>query len=188
MEKLIKLVTDEGDIVLDPFVGSGTTVVAAKMAQRRYIGIDKSPDAIELTKERLNKLIKTESNLLKKGRISYQKLNDEEMSLLHNFNATPVQRNSGIDGFLKEQLNQLPVSIRIQRENESLNEAKMKLLVASKKKKCSAMILVRTHLDQMSILSHTEDIQIDNLFVIDKYDIQIELLKEKININNAKLN
>ena len=132
MERIIELVTDEGDIVLDPFVGSGTTVVAAKMMKRDYIGIDKSFDAVELTNERLEKLIKTESNLVKKGRQSYQNLNDEEMELLQQFNATPVQRNSGIDGFLKEHFNELPVSIRIQREDESLDEAKMKLFTASK--------------------------------------------------------
>ena len=47
LERIIKLVTDEGDIVMDPFMGSGTTPVAAKRLNRRYIGIDISSQAVE---------------------------------------------------------------------------------------------------------------------------------------------
>jgi len=39
-EWFIKLFTEEGDVVLDPFVGVGTSVVAAKKLNRKYIGID----------------------------------------------------------------------------------------------------------------------------------------------------
>ena len=60
-------------IVLDPFCGSGTTCVAAKLLNRNYIGIDKSIEAIELSKSRIENLIKTESNLLKKGGVQKEK-------------------------------------------------------------------------------------------------------------------
>lgn len=40
LERIILMSTDEGDIVLDPFVGTGTTVVAAKRIGRSYIGFD----------------------------------------------------------------------------------------------------------------------------------------------------
>ena len=63
---MIKLVTDEEDTVLDPFCGSGTTLVAAHLLKRKYIGIDQLKEAVELSKQRLNNPIKTESNLLKK--------------------------------------------------------------------------------------------------------------------------
>ena len=53
LEKIIQLVTNEGDIVLDPFCGSGTTLVAAKLLNRKFVGIDISDDAIQLTQERL---------------------------------------------------------------------------------------------------------------------------------------
>ena len=54
--------TDEGDIVLDPFCGSGTTLVAAQILKRNCIGIDQSKDAIELTKQRLQNPVKQNLN------------------------------------------------------------------------------------------------------------------------------
>ena len=40
LEKLILASTDEGDLILDPFNGSGTTGVAASLLGRKYLGID----------------------------------------------------------------------------------------------------------------------------------------------------
>lgn len=54
MELLISLVTIEGQVVLDPFMGSGTTCLAAKRLNRRYIGIDIDPKNVETANERLN--------------------------------------------------------------------------------------------------------------------------------------
>ena len=50
----IRLFTDEGDTVLDPFAGSGTALAAARALNRRYIGIDTDADYCELMKERLD--------------------------------------------------------------------------------------------------------------------------------------
>ena len=47
----IKLFTTEGDIVLDPFVGSGTTAIAAKQLKRQYIGIDTERQYCELAQQ-----------------------------------------------------------------------------------------------------------------------------------------
>ena len=49
----IKLFTDEGDTVLDPFVGSGTTLVACNQLNRNGIGIEILPENIEVCKQRL---------------------------------------------------------------------------------------------------------------------------------------
>lgn len=53
MELLISLVTLENQVVLDPFMGSGTTCVASKKLNRKYIGIDIEEKNIKITKERL---------------------------------------------------------------------------------------------------------------------------------------
>ncbi len=53
MAKLILASSDEGDLVFDPFVGSGTTAVAAKKLGRRYLGIEREPKYAALALKRL---------------------------------------------------------------------------------------------------------------------------------------
>jgi site-specific DNA-methyltransferase (adenine-specific) len=52
-QRLIELYTYRGDLVLDPFLGSGSTAVAAVRTGRRYCGYDTDPAYIELTRARL---------------------------------------------------------------------------------------------------------------------------------------
>lgn len=54
LERIIKCASNEGDIVLDPFVGGGTTVAVADKLGRKWIGIDQSVQAIKVTEFRLN--------------------------------------------------------------------------------------------------------------------------------------
>lgn len=54
VQELIKLLSREGDIVLDPFCGSGTTCLAAKTLNRNYLGIELNPEYIALANERLS--------------------------------------------------------------------------------------------------------------------------------------
>jgi site-specific DNA-methyltransferase (adenine-specific) len=51
--RIILASSNPGDVVLDPFVGSGTTAVAAKRLGRRYIGIDISSEYVRRTRQRL---------------------------------------------------------------------------------------------------------------------------------------
>jgi SAM-dependent methyltransferase len=53
LERIVKTSSNEGEVVLDPFCGSGTTIVAAEALGRRWIGIDNASLAIELTQRRL---------------------------------------------------------------------------------------------------------------------------------------
>ena len=53
LERIIAMASNEGDVVLDPFVGGGTTVVAAERLKRRWLGIDQSVQAVKVTELRL---------------------------------------------------------------------------------------------------------------------------------------
>ncbi len=53
IERIIRACTDRGDLVLDPFCGSGTTAVASHMLGRRWMTIDSSIAACRITIRRL---------------------------------------------------------------------------------------------------------------------------------------
>lgn len=53
IQELIKLLSKEGDFVLDPFCGSGTTCLAAKNLNRHYLGIEINPDYVNLANSRM---------------------------------------------------------------------------------------------------------------------------------------
>ncbi len=52
--RLIELYTYKGDLVLDPFIGSGTTAVAAVETGRHYVGFDTEPEYVDLARGRLS--------------------------------------------------------------------------------------------------------------------------------------
>jgi site-specific DNA-methyltransferase (adenine-specific) len=144
LNQILTIATDEGDLILDPFCGSGTSCVSAKHLNRNFIGIDKSKEAVELALSRLKEMIITESDVLNKGSESYIEKSKEELAILETLNAIPVQRNAGIDGFLKEQINGNPVPLKIQSKNETLEDAIEKLEKASLKKNYAYKIVIQT--------------------------------------------
>lgn len=144
LERIIRISTDPGDCVLDPFCGSGTTLVAAKLLGRNYVGIDRNPSAVRLCGQRLECPAKTESRLLKVGIDSYKTKTEEELALLNTLGCDVVQRNKGIDGILKTYYRNAPVAVKIQKKHESLQEAADLLCRAGNKKRCSFLVLVRT--------------------------------------------
>ena len=57
MQVLIEQSTNEGDIVLDPFVGSGATGAAALASGRRFLGCDVNEEAVRFSRERLDMVV-----------------------------------------------------------------------------------------------------------------------------------
>ncbi len=111
LERIIKASSNEGDIILDPFVGGGTTLAVAEKLNRQWIGIDQSVQAIKVTELRLQK----NANLYSKPfavqlhKYDYDILRNKpafefETWIIEQFNAIPnvKQRNDyGIDGKTK---------------------------------------------------------------------------------------
>ncbi|QZK91573.1 site-specific DNA-methyltransferase [Flavobacterium sp. CHNK8] len=182
LKEIIKIVTDEGDLVVDPFCGSGTTCVAAKDMNRNFIGIDVSNDAVELANRRLEEMIITTSNLLKRGVDSYFEKADNDIALLKSIDAFPVQRNSGIDGFLKNHYEAKPVPVKIQGDLESLNDAIKKLENACTGKDYKLKIVVQTKKEIYNDRSfeYVSDVKI---LKSDRLKIQ-ELYDKEINVND----
>ena len=56
LERIIKASSNEGNVVLDPFAGCATSLIAAQAEGRKWIGIDLSPKAVELVKQRIDAL------------------------------------------------------------------------------------------------------------------------------------
>lgn len=52
-ERLIQIYTQKGDVVLDPFMGSGSAIIMARDMDRKGIGFDINPDFVDLAKKRL---------------------------------------------------------------------------------------------------------------------------------------
>ena len=180
LERIIKLVTTKGDTVLDPFCGSGTTLVAAQILGRKFVGIDQSKDAVELAKQRLKNPIKTESELLKKGKEAYLNQDPQILKILERLQIMPVQRNKGIDGFLKTKKSFKPIPVKIQKEEETLENAVALLMQACRKNDYQKKVVIKTNNSQKPKLFSFANQKFDkSVIVVDNLDAFCEE-KEKI--------
>lgn len=106
LERIIRASSREGDIVLDPFCGCGTTLVVAQRFNRRWIGIDISPTAVELMKRRMIKVGATQIKLVgmpvSVEALKHLKPFEFQNWVIQRMNGTHSPRKSGdmgIDGF-----------------------------------------------------------------------------------------
>jgi site-specific DNA-methyltransferase (adenine-specific) len=175
LERIITLVTSEGDTVLDPFFGSGTSIVAAKSLRRNYVGFDISEEAFEIAQERLENSIRTESALLINGRESYRESNEEALKLLHGIKFLPVHRNKNIDAIISGDFSTGPLLVKIQREDEPLEEAVSSLHKAALKKGSSKSILIRTHEDLFPMLQESPK----QIVIVDSPSYIIDLIAKE---------
>lgn len=89
-ERIIKIYSKEGDLVLDPFAGTGTTVIGAFNLKRSGIGIELVPRFVEIANNWLNKL----RNLFdetERGNLKYSIINDDCRNLEKYLNKNSVQ-------------------------------------------------------------------------------------------------
>jgi adenine specific DNA methylase Mod len=84
LKRIILSSSNPGDIVLDCFIGSGTTAAVAQKLGRRWIGCDINKGAVQLTSSRLQKIIKEqiEKNEIKYPCLAIYKVNNYDLKLL----------------------------------------------------------------------------------------------------------
>ena len=68
LERIVRVSSDPGDLVLDPFAGSGTTLAAAKRLGRDYLGIELSENYADLIRDRLTRVVVDEDVKVAPGR------------------------------------------------------------------------------------------------------------------------
>jgi len=111
--------SNEGDVILDPFVGGGTTVCVADKLKRNWIGIDQSVQAVKVTEMRLQKQqgLFSEPFVLKLHKYDYDSLRNKdafafETWIIEQFGGIPniKQRNDlGVDGKTRENI---PIQVK----------------------------------------------------------------------------
>jgi DNA modification methylase len=116
MERIIRSSCPPDGIVLDPFCGCGTTVAVAEQLQRQWVGIDVSPQAVEIVKLRLNKLGAAPTVYgLPTSADELRRLDPFEFQhwIIQRVMGTPSPRDvadGGIDGF--SFFEQLPIQVK----------------------------------------------------------------------------
>jgi site-specific DNA-methyltransferase (adenine-specific) len=117
LRRIILACTEEGDLVLDPVCGSGTTLVAAKALGRQWIGIDSSEEAIEIASRRLasthNPFDQTSHHTpYRLSRFLKLSKTAKIQHLANLLNMNIVQRNANLDGFLRKTFLHANVPVR----------------------------------------------------------------------------
>jgi DNA modification methylase len=119
LERIIEMASNEGDIVLDPFVGGGTTVAVADRLKRQWIGIDQSVQAVKVTEMRLlqqrdlfsqpfdTQLLKYDFETLR-----YQDAFEFEQFIITQFGGTPNVKQRGDFGIDGKAADNTPIQVK----------------------------------------------------------------------------
>ena len=105
-KNIILRYSKENDLILDQFVGGGTTLIECKLNNRNAIGIDINPNAVEITKDKLNFECKNNPNIdVRIGNAcQLNDIKDESVDLIctHPPYADIIKYSDGIDGDLSQ--------------------------------------------------------------------------------------
>ena len=88
LERIILMSTDEGDTVLDPFMGTGTTAIAAKRLGRNFVGIELDADYVEIANNHL-----TETNVSSKIGDSWVSLYLDQVATMRNIDWPDIKHH-----------------------------------------------------------------------------------------------
>ena len=172
LKRIIQISCKENDLILDPFCGSGSLGIAAKIMSCSYIGTDINQDAIEICKKRINNFFISKSKVLDGDYSSFNNLETEIKNFIIDIHGIPVERNKGLDGIFSSALGL--IGIKFQRPNESLSEAAKLLKKASYEKPLIKKIIIKTHDDNLFPSEFDDIIIIESI----KYQLQKEFFSQ----------
>jgi site-specific DNA-methyltransferase (adenine-specific) len=174
MDRIIKISCKESDLILDPFCGSGSMGIAACINKCKYIGIDKSKEAIDLCNKRKLDYHISQSAVIDGKYDNFNNLDNEIKKVLLSINAIPIERNKGLDGICSSPDGL--IGIRFQRNNESISEAISLMRESSEEKPIEKKILVKTHdSDLFEIIP-------DDILIIESFSYTImKILSHSVN-------
>lgn len=157
LHRIVSLCTDEGDLVLDFFAGSGTTAAVCHKMNRRYVAIEQISYEIDYMPERLKKVIDGEQGGISKevgwnggGNFVYAELYD----LNHQYVARiqEAQSDEGIAGLIEEITNSAFLDYRINIDRLTSEDSEFVALSLEEKKK---LLIASLEANQM-YLSYSE--------------------------------
>jgi len=123
LERIITCASKEGDIVLDPFMGGGTTAAVADRLNRRWIGIDQSAMAVKVTDFRLQRqtqqlnLFNNSSHKVELHKYDYDTLRNKdafefESWIIQQYGGVPQNRKGGDDGVDGKKPDGTPIQVK----------------------------------------------------------------------------
>jgi len=119
LERIINMASNEGDVVLDPFMGGGTTIAVADKLKRRWIGIDQSVQAVKVTELRLDKQRNLFSDpfYVQLHKYDYDTLRHKdafefETWIIQQFGGTPQNKKGGDLGLDGKMPDNTPVQVK----------------------------------------------------------------------------
>lgn len=148
LSRIIKTSSNQGDVVLDPFCGCGTTIVAAEILGRKWIGIDITHLAVSLMEYRLQDTfgdqvdyevigrpvdVEGAKDLARRDRLEFQRW---AVSLVK---AKPIAGDGGKDGIINFFVNKEPEKIIVQVKSGSVNPGQIRDLIGTVKAENAAM-------------------------------------------------
>jgi DNA modification methylase len=126
LERIIKASSNKGDVVMDPFMGGGTTIAVADRLNRQWIGIDQSPMAVKVTEFRLErqygaaedqKALFAAPYVLQLHKYDEETLFNEdpfafETWIIQQFGAVPQNKKGGDKGVDGKTMDGVPIQVK----------------------------------------------------------------------------
>ena len=197
LERIVKSSSKEGDIVLDPFCGCGTSIDAAEKWNRKWLGIDVTWLAIDLIEKRLKRLNNEYGSkvvgayavhgkpfdLASAEALANKNKKEFEIWAITLVNANPREHDGGVDGifgFVEKDKSVKPIVVQI-KGGDQLNPGMVRDLMGTVKNEKAAiglLITLREPTDGMKSLAVHSQLYHSDLWDRDYPSIQIRTIPE----------